>query len=282
MAAPVLNLNLAPQPSLWRQQHVLLGWSALALGSLSLATSLGITWHAYHQAGRAGRDAVSLTEETRQASRQSRDLQITLQAIDATKEQARWKLAEHILLERSLPWSRLMAELERCMVPDMRLRSVQRVRGSAQQVVMKLKGEARTVAAEESFIRTLSQAPVFEQVILEREAERQGGGWDFDLSLPVVSVPPPFIQDVPTHTVSPASGAKAPVRVTALRPQSPPSAPHRPPAPPPAHTAPPPALQPPAQPSGRTAAPRERPAPMNRRFPPVRRRPPHPVEGGLP
>ncbi|OIQ63962.1 hypothetical protein GALL_544900 [mine drainage metagenome] len=164
----------------------------------------------------------------------------------------------------------------------MRLRSVQRIRGSAQQVVMKLKGEARTVAAEESFIRTLNQAPVFEQVILEREAERQGGGWDFDLTLPVVSVPPPFIQDVPSHTVAAASDAKAPVKVAAPRAQTPPSALHRAPAPPPAHTATPPTLQPPAQPSERTAVPRVRPAPMNRRFPPIRQRPPHPDEGGLP
>ena len=282
MAVPVLNLNLAPQPSLWRQQHVLLGWSALVLGSLSLATTLGITWHAYHQAGRAGRDAVSLTEETRQASRQGRDLQITLQAIDATKEQARWKLAEHILLERSLPWSRLMAELERCMVPDMRLRSVQRVRGSAQQVVMKLKGEARTVAAEESFIRTLSQAPVFEQVILERESERKGGGWDFDLTLPVVSVPPPFIQDAPGRAITPASSVKTPVQIAAPRPQPSPAALRPAPAPPPAHVPTPPTLRPPAQPSGRTAAPGVRPAPTNHRFAPIRQRPSHPDEGGLP
>jgi hypothetical protein len=276
MAVPVLNLNLAPQPSLWRQQHLLLGWSALALGSLSLATTLGITWHAYHQAGRAGRDAVSLTEETRRASRQGLDLQTTLQAIDATKEQARWKLAEHILLERSLPWSRLMAELERCMVPDMRLRSVQRVRGSAQQVIMKLKGEARTVAAEEAFIRTLSGAPVFEQVILEREAERQGGGWDFELTLPVVPVPPPFVQDAPSHAAaSQTPAAKTPVQASAPRPPAPAR-----PTPVPAVA--PPQLHPPTQPSERRAAPMVRPAPTDRRFPPIRQRPSHSDEGGLP
>ena len=168
------------------------------------------------------------------------------------------------------------------MVPDMRLRSVQRVRGSAQQVVMKLKGEARTVAAEESFIRTLSQAPVFEQVILERESERQGGGWDFDLTLPVVSVPPPFIQDAPGHAVIPASGVKTPVQIAAPRPQPPPAAPRPAPAPPPAHVPTPPTLRPPAQPSGRTVPPGVRPAPTNRRFPPIRQRPSHPDEGGLP
>ena len=29
MAVPLLPLNLAPRPSLWRQQHPLLGWAAL-------------------------------------------------------------------------------------------------------------------------------------------------------------------------------------------------------------------------------------------------------------
>ena len=172
MAVPVLGLNLAPHSSLWRQQHKALGWSALAVGSLVLLGALGFTWRAYYQARRAGRDAVSLTEEARRAARREKDIQNTLQDIDATKEQARWKLAERILQERSLPWSRLTTELERCMVPDMRLRSIQRVRGAEQQVVMKLKGEARTAAAESAFIGALRKAPVFDQVILEREAER--------------------------------------------------------------------------------------------------------------
>lgn len=210
MAVSTLGLNLAPHPSLWRQQHKALGWAALALGSLFLLGSLGLTWRAYHQAGRAGRDAVSLTEETRRTAHREKALQATLQDIDASKEQSRWKLAERILQERSLPWSRLTTELERCMVPDMRLRSIQRVRGAQQQVVMKLKGEARTVAAETAFISALRGAPVFDQVVLERESERQGGGWDFELTLPVAAVPPPFQQTVPVSASAKAVPAKVP------------------------------------------------------------------------
>lgn len=224
MAVPTLGLNLAPHPSLWRQQHKALGWAALAAGSLFLLGALGLTWRAYDQARRAGRDAVSLTEEARRAALREREIQAALQDIDATKEQARWKLAERILQERSLPWSRLTTELERCMVPDMRLKSIQRVRGAEQQVVMKLKGEARTAAAESAFIAALGKAPVFDQVILEREAERPGGGWDFDMTLPVAATPPPFKQDPPA-----APGKKAPAPAAS----APPAAPPRPAAVPP-------------------------------------------------
>ncbi|MCM2249032.1 MAG: hypothetical protein NDI58_00405, partial [Geothrix sp.] len=135
MAVPALHLNLAPRPSPWRQHHRVLGWAALAFGLAVLTGSLALTWRAYHQANRAGRDAVALTEEARRAARQESQLQASLQGMDATREQSRWKVAERILLERSLPWSRVTAELEQCMVPGMRLKGLQRTRGNGQQVV---------------------------------------------------------------------------------------------------------------------------------------------------
>ncbi|GLH74610.1 hypothetical protein GETHLI_31120 [Geothrix limicola] len=209
MAVPVLHLNLAPRPSLWRQRHQALGWLGLGLGILVLTGAIGLTWRAYHQASRAGRDAVSLTEEAKRAARQEQQIQASLQDMDVSREQARWKLAERILLERSLPWSRLTAELEQCMVPDMRLKTLQRARSSSQQVVMKLKGEARTRVAEAAFIEALRTTPVFAQVNLEREAERQGGGWDFELSLPTAAVPPPF--QVKAIKLGPAAPVAAPL-----------------------------------------------------------------------
>ncbi len=241
MAVPVLPLNLAPRPSLWRQRHQTIGWAAVGLGSLLLIGSIGFTWRAYAQASRAGRDAVSLTEEAKRASRQEQQLQSSLQDMDAGKEQSRWKLAEKILQERSLPWSRLTAELEQCMVPDMRLKGIQRARSNNQQVLMKLKGEARTREAEAAFVEALRATPVFAQVVLERESERAGGGWDFELSLPAAPIPPPFQVKVIKQGVAAPPAAKAiarPVAVAApLRPASQPVVPPvikpTPPAPPP-------------------------------------------------
>ena len=223
MPVPVLNLNLAPRPSLWRERHQALGWGALALGLAVLLGSLGLTWRAYHMASRAGRDAVSLTEESRRASRQEQQILASLQDMDATREQTRWKVAERILQERGLPWSRLTAELEQCMVADMRLKGIQRSRSNTQQVVLKLKGEARTRDAEAAFVETLRKAPVFAQVILERESERQGGGWDFELSLPAVPVPPPF--EVKAVQLAAATAAPQPAAPAAGRPGAVPAPP---------------------------------------------------------
>ena len=227
MAVPVLQLNLAPRPSLWRQRHKAFGWAAVAIGSLLLLGSIGFTWRAYSQASRAGRDAVSLTEEAKRASRQEQQLQSSLQDMDAGKEQARWKVAEKILQERSLPWSRLTAELEQCMVPDMRLKGIQRARSNTQQVVMKLKGEARTREAEAAFVEALRSAPVFAQVVLEREAERNGGGWDFELSLPAATIPPPFKAKAIIQGPAKAASAPAPAPIKALPKPPPPSPTHR-------------------------------------------------------
>ncbi len=238
MAVPILSLNLAPRPSLWRQRHQALGWAALGAGFLFLAGALGFTWHAYHQANRAGRDAVSLTEEARRAAQREQQLQGALQDMDATREQSRWKLAERILQERSLPWSRLTAELEQCMVPDMRLKGLQRARSNAQQVVMKLKGEARTREAEAAFVEALRGTPVFAQVILERESERAGGGWDFEISLPTATVPPPFqVKAIKQAPASPAGAAARPAGlpgrtpIATARSASPAPPPPSPPAP---------------------------------------------------
>jgi hypothetical protein len=192
---------------------------------------MGFTWHAYHQANRAGRDAVSLTQEARRTAQREQQLQAALQDLDVTREQSRWKLAERILQERSLPWSRLTAELEQCMVPDMRLKGLQRARSNAQQVVMKLKGEARTRLAEAAFVESLRATPVFAQVILERESERAGGGWDFEISLPTAPVPPPFqVKPIKLGPASPApvSAATRPAAGPPVRPTAPPPRPNPP------------------------------------------------------
>jgi hypothetical protein len=237
MAVPALHLNLAPRPSPWRQHHRIFGWTALAFGLAFFTGSLALTWRAYHQANRAGRDAVALTEEARRAARQESQLQTSLQGMDATREQSRWKVAERILLERSLPWSRVTAELEQCMVPGMRLKGLQRTRGNGQQVVMKLKGEAQTREAEAAFVEALRTAPVFAQVVLERESERQGGGWDFELNLPAAAVPPPFEAKAVKTGPAPAPVAPAPSRPAPVPPRplpvaqplaSPPAAPAAP------------------------------------------------------
>jgi hypothetical protein len=267
MAVPILNLNLAPRPTLWRQRHHALGWTALGLGTLFLAGTIGFTWHAYHQANRAGRDVVSLTEEARRAGQREQQLQASLQDLDAAREQSRWKLAERILQERSLPWSRLTAELEQCMVPDMRLKGLQRVRSNSQQVVMKLKGEARNRVAEAAFVDALRSTPVFAQVILERESERTGGGWDFEISLPTAPVPPPFeVKAIkqgpaipsPTTVAAHPAGRPATVPVRTMVPA--PAAPLLP--------APPPQVSPALQP-----APADEEGTARRRWRPVRKLP---------
>ena len=212
MALPLLRLNLAPPPSLWRQHHQPTAWSVLALGLIALLTSLGLTYRAYRRAQQAGREAVNLTEEARRVAKQEQALQAVLQDVDVSREIPRWKLAERILQERSLPWSRLTAELEQCLVQDVRLKGLQRTRGSDQQVTLKLKGEAKSREAEVLLIDTLRSNPIFAQVILERETERQGGGWDFELRMPITPLPPPFqVRTLPKVAQPKASTTSLPI-----------------------------------------------------------------------
>jgi hypothetical protein len=192
MSVPVLKLNLAPRPTPWRQYHQPLGWASLLVGAGALAAVCTLSFLAYREAARAGKAVVNSTEEAREVVRKQLAIQTRLQSIDVEKELPVWRLAERILGERSLPWSRLTAELERSMVQDVRLKSLQRTRNTAQAVELKIRGEAKSRAAEEAFVAELQKNAFFTQVILEREADRPGGGVEFEYTLPVSAAPPAY------------------------------------------------------------------------------------------
>jgi hypothetical protein len=236
MAIPVLELNLTSPPTLWRQHHGMIGWAALALGALALAASLSVSILAYRDANLAGRDAVLKTSEARDVIHQQQVIEDGLKKVDVEKELPKWKLAERILTERSLPWSRLTAELERSLVQDVRLTSIQRTRSSAQAVELKIAGEAKARTSEESFVDSLRGNPFFNQVILERESERQGGGINFEYTLTISPTPPAYeplpeygpVRSPQAAVPAPAAKPVPPVPVTAKPMIIPPSAPSSP------------------------------------------------------
>ena len=265
MAVPLLKLDLAPPSNLWRLNHALLSWSALAAGGLLLAGSLGLIWRATTFAAAEGRKTVTLVAKTSLSAQSQRQVLSELRNVDVAKELPRWRLAEKIFTERSLPWSRLTAELERSLVVDVRLKSVQRTRSTDMKVQLKLKGEARTRQAEAAFMESLQKNSFFEQVYLEREAERQGGGVDFDYTLAAQTLPPPYLPlpkqpkfgpvkpAVPLAKPAPAQ----PLRPAPVKPAAPAPAPvQRPPAPPVQRT--PPSGAPPSFPDDPHGRPRRR------------------------
>lgn len=226
MGVPAIKLNLVPEPSLWRERHLLLGWTALALGGAVLLGVSGYTAWSYHRASQAGKAAISADAQMRLAATQERQLLSQLQQIDVDQELPRWRLAERILSERAAPWSRLAAELERSLVDGTRLKNVERTRGADQALLLKVKAEARSRGSESGFIENLRKDPVFTEVALERESQQPGGGWEFDLTLPVTPLPPPFEASAPVLRAG--AGPKAakapqegPVEKTAVKPSAP-------------------------------------------------------------
>jgi hypothetical protein len=229
MAVPTLKLDLAPPSTLWRLNHALIGWGALVLGAGLLLSTLGLTLKAYRDASLSGKRTVLTNTKSRMVEDSTQKVVDELRAVDVAKELPRWRLAERIYTERSLPWSRLTAELERSFVQDVRLKSLQRTRGSDMKVQLKLKGEALSREAEAFFMETLQKNPFFEQVILEREGERQGGGVDFEYTLAACSIPPPYapLPKFGPKPLVPKAGAAPPPRpapVAAPRPPMPPAA----------------------------------------------------------
>ncbi len=189
MAVPVLKLNLVPPPTLWRQQHEAIGWVGLGLGILSLAGTLSFYGLQTWKAQKAAKESVALTQKARLAAQKEATLIRDLADFDVSREMPRWRLAERIYQERALPWSRVTAELERSLVDGVRVKSLSRSRATDGSVEIKLRGESKARESEAGFIENLQKDGLFSQVVLEREAERQGGGQDFEVRLPLVATP---------------------------------------------------------------------------------------------
>lgn len=219
MALHPLDLNLVPAPSLWERHHFRLGWGAVVLGIATFAGALGASAWTYLQARKASVEAHQLNTLARKAAQEQQRLEARLAEVDVGRELPRWRTAERVLEERALPWSRLISELEMDLPEGMRLRSIQRSR-SREGVSMKLKGEARTRESQEAFVDALRANPVYAQVSLERESERQGGGWEFEMTLLAAPVPPPFkvreAPEVKSGKEAPAVPAPVPARAEIL------------------------------------------------------------------
>ena len=194
MGIPVIKLNLAPPPTLWRLRHGIISWIVFTIGAIGLGISIVATVNAYKEADMAGQKTVAITDQARNAQRQQAMVLDELREIRVDQEMPRWRLAERILMERALPWSRITAELERSLVQDVRLKNVQRTRGSDQTVQLKLKGEAKTQSAEAVFIESLQENLAFAQVVLVSETEitNSRGAIEFDYTLMLNTEPPPY------------------------------------------------------------------------------------------
>jgi len=166
----------------------------LAAGTIGLGISLVATIGAYQEADRAGQRTVAITEQAKGAQKRQAKVMDELREIKVDQEMPRWRLAERILMERALPWSRITAELERSLVQDVRLKSIQRTRGTDQTVQIKLRGESKNHDAEAEFIVSLQKNLSFAQIVLDRESEMSNrrGALEFDYTLLLNTEPPPY------------------------------------------------------------------------------------------
>jgi hypothetical protein len=166
----------------------------LVIGTVGLGLAFVATTKAYQEADRAGQMTVAITDRAKEAQRQQAKVMDELRDIKVEQEMPRWRLAERILMERALPWSRITAELERSLVQDVRLKSIQRTKGTDQTVQIKLRGESKTPDAEAEFIVSLQNNLSFAQVVLDRESEMTGrrSSLEFDYTLLLNTEPPPY------------------------------------------------------------------------------------------
>ncbi len=137
------------------------------------------------------------TEQIQLSLDRMKEIQKQLSSFDLDRETPRWKLAEKLLQEKTIPWSRLLYEIEVALPDGVRLRDIQKTRGVDQQVVLKFHGESTTEEGKVKFIQQLGSSPIFKELILERENQGSQGGWEFEMTLPVKNVIPPVAPPSP-------------------------------------------------------------------------------------
>ncbi|MFM8234115.1 MAG: PilN domain-containing protein [Holophagaceae bacterium] len=133
------------------------------------------------------------TQHIKESLSHMKQVQSQLSQFDLERETPKWKLAEKLLQEKSIPWSRLLYELEVALPDGVRLRNIQKTRGADQQVVLKFQGESTTEEGKVKFIQQLGSSSIFKELILERENQGSQGGWEFEMTLPVKNVLPTIV-----------------------------------------------------------------------------------------
>lgn len=139
------------------------------------------------------------TQQIELSLSQMKEIQRQLSVFDIDRETPKWKLAEKLLQEKTIPWSRLLYELESALPDGVRVRNIQKTRGVDQQVVLKFQAESTTEESKVKFIQKLGSSPIFRELILERESQGPQGGWEFEMTLPVKNIIPPTILPTPSE-----------------------------------------------------------------------------------
>ncbi len=136
------------------------------------------------------------TEQIEMSVDRMKNIEKQLSIFNTELEIPRWKLAEKLLQEKTMPWSRLLYELEVSLPDGVRLSYIQKTRGIDQQIVLKLEAESETQEAKLEFIRRLGSSLIFKELILESENQSPEGSWVFEMTLPVKNIIPRKSQSV--------------------------------------------------------------------------------------
>jgi hypothetical protein len=176
MAMQTIKLNLVPHRSFWQMYHFYISWFALVFGGLILIGATISTLKLYNEIARSKKQLGFLAAKGATSDSLETGSLTELQNLDVPKELPMWQFAERVYAERSVTWSRLLEELEHSLVNNVRINSIVRSSFSGQGIKIGIVGEARSREAEVAFIESLKNNKFFEQIIFEKESERQGGG----------------------------------------------------------------------------------------------------------
>ena len=173
------RLNFAPKPFLFRSRNVYALWllNLLALAALGF---LGWSWWNLRSKNEAAHSSLrALQQEQRTLVEHHGDVLKQLAGVDFREYRRQMRLFQGIQTAFATQWGPLLDNLGSLLPEDVRMLELKPLSGSRRSqndaVVIQMRGEARTKAAELRFLEALDAEPGFDEVVFENENYEQPG-----------------------------------------------------------------------------------------------------------
>jgi Tfp pilus assembly protein PilN len=159
-----IQINLASEP-FRRDRPMLIGSAAVAL--LMLASLGALIYLAYTDRGAIRRDQrvqAQLDRELTRVNADKRKVDAEVQRAENSEVLERSVLINELLLRKGISWTRIFADLEKTLPPDVRITQIKPQVNNNDQIVLEMTAASETSEPLNTFVMKLEGSDVFSKV----------------------------------------------------------------------------------------------------------------------
>ena len=164
------RFNLATSP-LENNRRFVAGAGLIGILALAALVLLSLDTYRTWRANRTTREEIaSLTSQVRSEQEDQNQLRSKFSSPSVKQTLARSAYLNNLIAERTFPWTKMFAELERILPPGVRVISISPSRDKDGNMSVALKMGAQSDAAKLKFLESLQSSPDFSNVLVKSES----------------------------------------------------------------------------------------------------------------